>query len=416
MTIDIHRRAIAHLRRKTELRSLPDFEDTQWWPYAQLLAFQEHRLQHIVTHAYNKIPGYRRKYQEVGVHPSDVKSIRDLAKVPIVTREELQSDKSFVDLAAINTTLFTGGSTGQPLEYFESHLATAVRQKAHLRGWNWNGYKPGERLAIVASAQGVVADRNVLNLMGSMTEDELADTARQIQAFEPRYLRGYVSSLFILAQYALEHGIRFESVVSINVISENLYDFQRKIIEMGFGCPVFEEYVCNDGGACAWECSCHNGLHYCMERAIIEEVDGAMIVTDLWNKAMPFIRYKNGDDVTFLNHKCSCGRQLPLIAVKGRTNDIIVTPHGPVSPTYPVQFVYGIRAVQFVQLPNYELQANIVKSTSCTNEELEHFRSKVERLCPGMTINLRIVQELPKTQKGKRSFVINRMNDYQVPL
>lgn len=195
-------------------------------------------------------------------------------------------------------------------------------------------------------------------------------------------------------------------------------------MEKAFSCPVYEEYCCNDGGACAWECDTHEGLHYCMERAIIENVDGEMVVTDLWNRAMPFIRYKNGDSVTFLDKKCSCGRDLSLIKVKGRENDIIITKNGFLSPSYLMfhgigyavdahddKFRDGIRAVQYIQKPGYILEVNLVKNLWCNNEEIRAFEDKVSSIAEGMSVRINYVDDIPSTKKGKRAFIINEDKD-----
>jgi phenylacetate-CoA ligase len=296
-----------------------------------------------------------------------------------------------------------------------------MRWDAHVRGWAWNGYIPGKRIAIITSAQGIIRADNTLDLSGDLSRENLRENAEKIRDFKPQHVRGYVSSLYIFAKYCLDNDIELHGIESVNPISENLYDFQREVIESAFRSRAFEEYVCNDGGTCAWECEAHEGLHYFMERAIIEEVDGEMLSTDLWNKAMPFIRYKNGDSVILLNKKCSCGRQLPLIKVKGRNNDIIITREGPLSPSFLLhhgigcgsaqapgeRFRSGISAVQYVQKPGFVLEVNFVKNPWCTLEELERFRADLSALAKGMTVRVNQVDAISATPKGKRAFIIN---------
>ena len=195
-------------------------------------------------------------------------------------------------------------------------------------------------------------------------------------------------------------------------------------METQFNCKVFEEYCCNDGGACAWECDAHEGLHHFMERAVIEDIDGEMVVTDLWNKAMPFIRYRNGDSVRFLNKKCSCGRELQLIKVKGRTNDILISKDGPISPLYVMHSWYdgsrfesesdfrlGFRAVQYIQKKGYFVRVNIVKNTNCTEKMIENFKKQLKDTLHGMPYELNFVEDIPTSSKGKRNFVINEDKD-----
>jgi len=406
-----------------ELRHGPviDLMESQWWSRDRLLELQNQRLRKVVQHAYAQLPGYRRKFDEHGVHPDDIHDISDLKKLPITDRHEVQNNPGFYRRRLINETLYTGGSTGTSLEYYESFHATKIRWAAHLRGWSWNGYRPGKRIAIISSSQGTLNKRNALNLYGDLTSENIGKVSESLRAFEPEYIRGYVSSLYLLARYLLERDIRIEGVRAIDPISENLYPYQRQLIEQAFGAKVFQEYCANDGGACGWECNQHRGVHYTMERAIIEEVDGELITTDLWNYAMPFIRYRNGDSLRFLDSPCRCGRELALIEVKGRDNDIIVTPAGPVSPSLLMQagmglgggkfrsgnFRNGISAVQYVQKPGYRLLVNLVTNDRCDDTQIVQFTDNLKRILPGMQIELTEVDTIPATAKGKRHFVIN---------
>ncbi|MCK5723887.1 MAG: phenylacetate--CoA ligase family protein [Gammaproteobacteria bacterium] len=383
--------------------------------------FQNERLRKIIKYAYEKIPGYRRKFNEANVKPGDIRTKNDLWKLPITTREELQNNTDFVNEKLISGTLYTGGSTGTSLKYYDCYEGGQIRRDAHLRGWSWNGYVPGKKLCVLSSAQGMIAGKNVLNLIGDLTTENLKINVENLLNFKPQHLRGFVSSLFIFAKYCLENNIRLKSIESINPISENLYDFQREIMETQFNCKVFEEYCCNDGGACAWECDAHEGLHSFMERAIIEDIDGEMIVTDLWNKAMPFVRYRNGDSIRFLNKKCSCGRELPLIKVKGRTNDIIITRQGLLSPSFLIHhgiglvgadkkktnFISGIRAVQYIQKPGYILEINIVRNPWCTAKSIADFENTLRGFIKDMEIKINFVEDIPSSKKGKRNFIIN---------
>ncbi len=396
--------------------STVNLKRSQWWDYDELVDFQEKRLKKIIQYAYT-LPGYRKKFDACGINPRNVRNLDDLKKIPITKRIELQDNPNFINKNRITYTLYTGGSTGTSLKYYESRYSGYIRWNAHLRGWSWNGYKPGRRIAIIASSQGVIGGENSLDLAGELTEKKLKNNVEELKKFKPQHIRGYVSSIYILARYCLNNDISIQGIESINPISENLYDFQRKTIETAFGCPVFEEYCCNDGGACAWECNQHKGLHDCMERAIIEEVNGKMIVTDLWNLAMPFVRYENGDTVTVLSETCSCGRKLPLISVKGRNNDIIITRKGFLSPSLLMYrgigygqregFRSGIQSVQYVQKPGYVLEINLVKNLWCSDYEIQTFKEEVSKIAEGMEIRINIVQQIPTTPRGKRSFIIN---------
>jgi glycosyltransferase involved in cell wall biosynthesis/phenylacetate-coenzyme A ligase PaaK-like adenylate-forming protein/MoaA/NifB/PqqE/SkfB family radical SAM enzyme len=399
----------------------PDIENSQFWSYEKLLAFQNARLKVILEYAYNNIPGYRRKFDNAGLKPADIKTIDDLKKLPITSRQELQNNQDFINPKLVTGTLYTGGSTGTSLKYYESEISNLIRNEVHLRGWRWGGFQHDMKYCILKSSQAIKVEGNCIHLVGDLTDENLKKNVDIIKYFKPQHLKGYVGSLFILAKYCIDNNIQIDGLKSVIPSSENLYDYQRRTIEQAFGCRVFEEYCCNDGGACAWECDKREGLHYFMERAVIEEEQGKMIVTDLWNLAMPFIRYENGDSVKFLDKKCSCGRQLPLIKVKGRTNDIIITPKGIITPSFLLHhgiglvgvdkgkhnFRSGFRAVQYVQKPGNILEVNVVRNSWCTSSDVENFKKDLNEFISGLHININFVDNIPTTKKGKRAFVIN---------
>ncbi len=400
-----------------------NIEKSQYWQLEKLEVFQNKRLRIIINYAYHKIPGYRAKFDKAKVKPDDIKSKYDLNKLPITTREELQNNPIFVNDKLITGTLYTGGSTGTPLKYYESKESGIIRWNAHLRGWNWHGFKPEMKYVVLKSARKIIKEGRCLYLIGDLTTENLKKNIEELIRFKPDHLKGYVNALFILAKYCLDNGIKLDGFKSVTPSSENLYDFQRVIMEKAFNCKVFEEYCCNDGGACGWECEKREGIHHAMERAIIEEINGEMIVTDLWNMAMPFIRYRNGDSVKFLNKKCSCGRELPLIKVKGRTNDIIITNEGVITPSFLLHhgiglvgvekkgkedFKSGIRTVQYIQMPNGILEVNIVKNTWCASNEIERFKKTLSQFTDNLKVHINFVDDISKTKKMKRAFIINQ--------
>lgn len=405
---------------------IPNLQNSQWWSLDRLQEFQNARLREMVRYAYHTIPAYRETFDRSGVRPEQIRTVADLLMLPITERAEFQNNPDYVNPGLITDTLHTGGSTGNSLEYYESALAGRMRWDAHRRGWEWGGYLMGKtRLAVLTSAQGVVPGKQTLNLAGDLSLSSLRENLHQINEFAPECLRGYVSSIVIFAQYCLDQGVTFPFLRKVNVISENLYPEQRSLIEKALNAEVYEEYVCNDGGACAWECEQHFGLHYCMERAVIENIDGEMIVTDLWNRAMPFIRYRNGDAVEFIPERCSCGRALPLIKVRGRTNDVIVSRDRLISPTFLLHhgiglvgvdrqsrnFNAGISAVQYVQKPGFVLIVFFVRNEHLTTEALSVFKEKVCHIVGDMVVRFIEVQTLPSSPKGKRQFIINEDKD-----
>jgi len=132
-----------------------------------------------------------------------------------------------------------------------------------------------------------------------------------------------------------KNGIDNIKPKAILTTADMLYDYKRKTIEHIFDCDVFDNYSGRDTTLQAAECSEHFGYHLSIENAVVEFVKenedvypgetGKIIITDLCNYAMPFIRYEIGDLGVPSDENCPCGRKLPIMkSVKGRILDTII--------------------------------------------------------------------------------------------
>jgi phenylacetate-CoA ligase len=122
----------------------------------------------------------------------------------------------------------------------------------------------------------------------------------------------------------------------------------RETIERVFGCKVFDSYGCREISQIATECEAHNGLHTVFENQYVELIDQEIVVTNLNNYLMPFIRYKVGDLASAIDYTpCSCGRCSPrIVSLVGRDNDNIELPNGKVINGEFFEFLFfGIPSV-----------------------------------------------------------------------
>src|SRR5207237_1087468 len=130
-----------------------------------------------------------------------------------------------------------------------------------------------------------------------MTEASLASFARQIKRFPPELLFGHAHSVYLFAEYIRAHGpagIRPKGVVTSAMV---LHDWQRQTIENVFACKVTNRYGCEEVSLVASECEEHRGLHVNADSLYVEVLSngrpaadgetGAVVVTDLANRAMP---------------------------------------------------------------------------------------------------------------------------------
>ena len=173
-----------------------------------------------------------------------------------------------------------------------------------------------------------------------MTELSLTTFANLVLKRKPKILFGYATAIYRFAQFirtSQYQNITFEGVITT---SETLLTPVRQYIEETFQCKVFNRYGTLELGGVACECEMHTGLHISMENNYVEILQngspskpgevGEIIVTNLNNFGMPFIRYNIEDaGAWYSGEDCSCGRESQMIEmVEGRLVDSFQTKDG----------------------------------------------------------------------------------------
>jgi len=253
----------------------------------------------------------------------------------------------------------------------------------------------------------------------------MASYAKKIASYKPKFLRGYPSAIYTFANYLKETGKNTIRTRAVFTTAEMLLPQQREVIKGQFGCKVFDQYGCYDGGPQAMECSEHCGLHISAERVIIEFVDkdrkpvppgesGGIITTDLYNYTMPFIRYAVGDRGTLSKEQCPCGRGLPLIKfLEGRVTDIIVLGNGVTLSGPALTLVFKdchIKQYQVIQEAEDKLLIKVVKGEGYTEQDTSHFMNIIRAHGgKGVDIETQFVTEIAPTKTGKWKFIISKV-------
>jgi phenylacetate-CoA ligase len=241
---------------------------------------------------------------------------------------------------------------------------------------------------------------------------------------KPPFIYGYPSSIYLLADYCLRNNIQELSFKAVFCTAEVLLPKYRQVIESVFNCKVYNQYGSYDGGVQALECEEHCGFHISAEKVIVEIVDdegnivengktGRIIVTDLHNYAMPFIRYEVGDIGALSNKACPCGRDLPLLqSLQGRTSDIIKLSNGVTLAGPAVTLIFkdcNVKQYQLVQTDHNKLLVNIVKGENYSEADEKYFMGILKHHAgSGVSISVEYLDTIPLTQAGKYRFIINQ--------
>ena len=414
-------------------------EKTQWWKPKELEELQNKKLRALVKHAYENVPYYHRLFRRIGLKPEDIKTKEDLTKLPILTKDTIR--KNLSQLLAKNIPKFklmemhSSGSTGEPLKYYIDKESYSYGWAQTFRCWGWAGYKIGDpyikvslnpRASFVKKLQDKLINCTYIYASADISKESFKNYLKIMEKAKPKIIRGYASSMYIFAKFMEELDLNFNhNLNAIMTTGETLFPHYRKLIESAFNTEVYDGYG-GESTPVAFECENHS-YHLCNETVIVEFLRdgqqvstgelGEIIITNLDNYVMPFIRYKVGDVGRPSEDRCSCGRGLSVMeSIEGRDTDIVVTPKGGflVVHFFTILFEYieGVEQFQVIQERIDRLRIKIVKNEKFTDADLRHIITWIKKHAgEEMEVNVEFVDSIPPTKSGKRRFVISKVAD-----
>jgi phenylacetate-CoA ligase len=422
------------------MRRLRELMRSQWWDGPTLEAYRAERLRGFLRAAGSRVPYYRDLFRRTGFDPESVRGPQDLVRLPILTKSEIRPNReAFVAEGAGKLYRnHTGGSTGEPLQFFVGLDRVAADVASRCRAMSWWGVEVGDpEIVLWASPIEVTRQDRVRALRDWTFRSRLLAADRMtpramdsyldiIERTRPVQIMSHGSALAELARHAEERH-RDVSKLGIRVAfvtSEQLYDYQRERIARVFGCPVANGYGARDAGFVAHECP-EGGMHLSAEDVIVEIVDdrdaplmpgepGAIIVTNLASGDFPFVRYRTGDVATLHDRPCPCGRVLPLIReIHGRADDLLLGLDGCRVPGQGIVFLLrsrpNIKAFRIVQEERDRVRILLVKTEEFpAGAEEEIARGIKIRLGQEMRVEFVSVPEIPLEASGKYRTVVNK--------
>ena len=330
--------------------------ESQWWSREQAMEFQWQELKALLAHCFHSVPYYQKKYAGAGIRLEDIKTREDFARLPILTRAEVNEHRESLCSTDYGGKLLphaTGGSSGVPTRFYRTIESYDWRTAAMDRVYGWTGCHLGERAVYLWGAPvGHVSTRQRIKTRAyefvlrhlvfntfSQTEQRWDEIYEGAIAFRPKLIVGYVSSLQECSAYLQAKGAVLPGVKAVIAAAEPLSERTREQISQGFGAPVFNTYGSREFMSIAGECEFHNGLHINSENILVETAlpleDGPseLLITDLHNYGMPFVRYSIGDAGVLEDSSCPCGRGLPrLRSIDGRVLDLLRMANGRLVP------------------------------------------------------------------------------------
>ncbi len=415
---------------------------SQWWSEDQLAEYQNRKLRWLIKHAYENVPYYNELFKNLKLTPEDIKTKDDLPKIPVLTKEDIR--RNFPDrIVARNipeselVLSSSSGSTGQPLQFYQTKSSLSMWKAAGIRGWYWMGYKLGDKYVKLSqyprkNLLKKIQDYSNKSLFLSsphLTDENFKKIVEKINEFKPSVIRGYPEVILFLSNYIKKNNIKIHSPKSVTTTGSILFESTRKLIQEVFNCDVFDAYS-SEGNATVSECSTHSCYHSSMEYAINEVLHdgieaeeggrGRVITTDLHNYANPFIRYDTQDYVTKSSSKCACGRKLLAFEkIEGRASDILISPTGKllIVQNFCVYFEMN-KAVEHFQIRQNSIDDFLIllKVNSKFKPEMidEIYKYWIDYIGGSIKLEIKIVDDIPLTQSGKRRFLI-RNQEIKLP-
>lgn len=432
----------ARWERSPYLRNLQALRRTQYDRPETIRSRQWAMLEALLRHAYATVPFYRQRLDQERIDPRRLRDFDDFTRIPVLTKDDIRANgPALVSNLYDRTSLErkkTSGSTGVSLEIRIDEASLQWKRACTIRSDEWSGWHFGERVAKVwgnpeylqrgwrGRLRNTLLDRATYLDTLHMDEAALVRFAQALMWRPPSLLFGHAHSVFLFADYVRSRQPRTIRPRGIITTAMVLHQWQRRVIEQVFGCPVTNRYGCEEVSLIACECERHTGLHINADGVYVEFLrdgqpvapgePGAVVVTDLTNRAMPIIRYQVGDVAVPSAATCPCGRGLPLLErVEGREADYVVTPGGQLisgislTENFALQ-VPGIAQLQVIQEAVDYFRFRIVRGPNFGSHSLERMRTLVsERFGLGVGYDCEYVERIPQDPSGKYRFCISKV-------
>ena len=404
---------------------------SQWYPLEKLRSIQERKLQKLIAHCYANVPYYTRLFDQLGLKPENIRTVQDLAALPLLTKEDIRNNA--VDLTARNADLTqvqihrTGGSTGEPLSVLVSPRMIEFEMAVLYRFLSWMGVRPWHRQVHFRTTSNwgrnaPLATSSLFGIVTKLSPFDLSEKAmtqyrRTLLELKPGIVSGNPSTLTAVAKFLVEHGNEGLAPKAVETSSEILYPEQRKTIEKGINALVFDFYGGQEHAVNAQECDHHQGLHVNMEYGILELLPvedigeksrmRQIVGTSLENYTMPLLRYQIHDMATLSPEPCTCGREATLLErIQGKKRDLIVLRNGQVVGgeifTLGLEEVKGLTKYQVIQKSFDDILVRTVVENGFDLNEFKDALARVQSVftCP-VTMRHEIVESIEATGMAK---------------
>lgn len=408
--------------------------DAQHWPRERIERWQLQKLQAIVRFAYENTEGYRELYRKAGVGPDDLRSLRDIQRLPFTTKLLFQDNlEAFSIRNNARKYVTTGGSTGIPFGFYVTRRQITIEAAFMHTDWTRAGWWLGMRSAIlrggfVGSAKKLWdydTFRRELNLSSyQLTETTLPRYLEALERWNIKVLQAYPSSLNLLCDL-LPEPLSLELVL---LGSENIYDWELEKFPRVLPHARFHGWYGHAEMAiyapwCEHQRKFHLWPYYGFTEVLRDDnsptpagEEGELVGTSFHNFTTPLIRYRTMDRATVGAATCAgCGRAFQLLdRIAGRSHEVIVTGTGRYISMTAINMhdpIFDpVRQFQFLQEKPGHVIFRYVPKQPLSTAQMETIRQGLmHKLGHDMELSLVSVDHIDRTRAGKFRFLDQRL-------
>ena len=348
---------------------------------SEMEALQLERLKETVARVYEKVEPYRKKMDEVGVRPEDIKTLADLAKLPFVTKQDMRDNYPFGLFAVPKDELVrihaSSGTTGKPtvVGYTRGDMDVWTECVSRIAA---AGGATEKDVAQICFGYGMFTGALGLhygleNIGAAIVPSSTGNSEKQIM-----YMKDFETSLLVatpsyalrLAEVAREMGVDPKRDLKVKIAlvgSEMLTDAMREEMYKSWGdLKVTSNYGMSElmGPGVSGECECLDGMHINEDFFIPEIINsetgevlapgekGELVITCIKKEGLPLIRYRTKDITRLTSEPCKCGRTTCRMEnLSGRSDDMLKIRGVNVFPSQIEEVVLGVEGLG----PHYEI-------------------------------------------------------------
>ncbi|MBO5974571.1 MAG: phenylacetate--CoA ligase [Paludibacteraceae bacterium] len=339
---------------------------------------QSERLRKMVERLYTNVPFYRKKFQEAGISPCDIKGIEDLPKLPFTYKQDLRDNYPFGLFAVPQSEIVrihaSSGTTGKQTVVGYTRKDLDMWSECVARALTSIGVSKKDIVQVGYGyglfTGGLGIHYGIEKLGASVIPISGGNTHRQVQMMQD--LKSTVLACTPSYALYLAEALREKNALSDLELKRGVFGAEpwteemRNQIEQKLNIKAFDIYGLSEimGPGVSCECEHQCGMHIAEDHFIAEIIDpvtlqplpwgeiGELVFTTITKEGLPLLRYRTRDLTSITIEKCECGRTTArMFKCKGRTDDMLIIRGVNVFPTQIESVLCEMREVS----PHYQL-------------------------------------------------------------